>query len=235
MTRGIVLPLTAEQIVARALYLAGETSLDTLDDHVRRPFGQPADIPSSVRCPEIFYLLHEHNGGKDPTASDPADRWSTDAELERVRNGGPMAPAPFVNRTCDCIGGASWCSGFDRYQPVRFGHVPGYDGWINTDSMIWEATHTKRCFVDAGRPEPGTMIVCASGSLHHAIGHVGVVVGSKLAEWDPKVAACWSAIEVVNVAAYRDDHGNPARANRRTTGAGWFGTGALFCRSIMVP
>jgi len=230
--RGLVLPLIQLQIVQRALYLAGEVPIGTLDEHVRRGSMSPSD-----KCPAIYYLLHDHNGGKDPTASDPADRWSTQAELDRYardkkaeRPGGLAARLPFVNRTCDCVGGAAWCGGWDRFQNQRFAHL--YDGWINTDSMILDARGPARCFVSIGRPVSGTYIVCASGSLHHAVGHVGVVIGYGLAEWDPLDAECWRAIDVVNVAAYHDGV-EASRANRRTTGVGWFGTNAMFLRSTM--
>lgn len=203
------MPLTPEQVVARALYLAGEVGADALDPYVRDP---------APECPVIYYRLNgdrdglpAYNGGKDPTAPDPADRWSKPGST-------------FVNRTSDCMGGAAWCSGFDRLQEERFGHL--YDGWINTNSMILDASGPRRCFVPLERPEPGCLVVCKSGSPGHKVGHVGVVV-SVPAAWDPSSRACWEAISVVDVAA-RD-----GRANRRTTGRGWFGTGALFVRSTM--
>ena len=216
MTRNLVLPLTDEQIVARALYLARVAPISSLDSYVRRPAGAADD----TKCQDIFYLLKEHNGGKDPTAPDPADRWSRQGET-------------FINRTCDCIGGACWCAGFDRWQPIRFAHVPGYDGWINTDSMIWEARHAGRCFAASSEPKPGWFIVCESGTLHHVIGHIGVIIGYALPSWDPADHRCWAAIRVVNVAAYKTPVGAPGVANQVTTGAGWFGTGAMFLRSKM--
>ncbi len=211
-TRGLVVPLTSQQVVNRWLYLAQELDASHLDEHVLRD-----GIPE--RCPDLYYLLHEHNGGKDPTAHDPADRWSKTI-------GG------FVNRTVDCSGGDAWANGHDRYQPERFSYH--YDGWINTDSMMDDAqgrvpTHGKpRCFRLLDRPEPGASIVCRSGSPGHKIGHVGGVVSVPL-EWDPGELECWIALGVVNVAAYS------GAANRRTTGRGWFGAGAVFVRSIMVP
>lgn len=229
--RGIVLPLTREQIRQRALYLAGEAPVSSLDSYVRRD-----KRPHGATCETIFYLLHDHNGGKDPTAIDPADRWSTQAELDRYAQevkAGIRARPPFVNRTADCVGGGAWCGGWDRYQEARFAHI--YDGWINTDSAILDASGPGRCFVPIDRPEFGDHIVCKSGSLHHAVGHWGVIVGYRLAEWDPAVPSCWAAIDVVNVANYKSGDSSPARANRRTTGAGWTGTGALFLRSVMVP
>ncbi|MGH7179912.1 MAG: hypothetical protein ACREJC_21225 [Tepidisphaeraceae bacterium] len=51
MTRGLVLGLTPEQVVARARYLA------------------------SPECVTGYYRLEYPNGGTDPTASDPFARW----------------------------------------------------------------------------------------------------------------------------------------------------------------
>lgn len=216
MTRGLVVPLTPGQVVTRALYLAGERTVHDLDEHVL----VRSDTPEL--CPVIYYRLTDHNGGKDPRATDPADRWRTKVD-----------GATFV--TSDCMGAAAWCSGFDRYQPSRMPASIGYGGWYNTDSMLLDARGPAACFVDVGRPEPGTMITCRSGSRGHTVGHVGVVVGYRLAEWDPTVRECWEAIGVVDVASRRDRRGNPARANMRTTGRGWFDTGAGFLRSVMTP
>lgn len=210
-TRGTVVPLTPEQVVKRALYLAGKISIDELDQYVRKE-GAPK------MCPDIFYLLKGHNGGKDPTAADPADRWSNPG-------------SNFVNRTCDCSGGNSWMHGFDRYQPVRGAHI--YDGWFNTDSKIMDAKGPQKCFKGVDRPEAGTIIVCQSGSPGHDIGHEGCVVGYKgdLSKWDPKVRANWDLIEVVDVASV----GAGKRANTLRSGRGWAGTGAMFLVSIMKP
>jgi len=213
VSRGTVVPLTPAQVVARALYLADEKTILDLDDHVL----VRTDTPE--RCPTIFYRLEAHNGGTDPTAPDPASRWRTEGGFNAV--------------TCDCMGGAAWCAGFDRYQPMRMRKAIGYGGAFNTNSMILDITlplltGETRCFESLGRPEPGSMIVCKSGSPGHKVGHVGTVVGYQLAEWDPTQRACWEAIEVVDVA------GRAGRANKRTTGVGWRGTGALFLRSIMV-
>lgn len=216
MTRGLVVPLTPAQVVKRALYLAGKAMLDELDEHVRKD-GAPQD------CPVFYYLLTEHNGGKDPTAPDPADRWSNPGST-------------FVNRTCDCSGGNSWMHGFDRYQPHRMRASIGYDGWFNTDSKIFDATlplkpGEARCFEDVGRPEPGTILTCKSGSPGHHIGHEGCVVGYRGAEWDPSKLECWDLVDIVDVSA----RGAGVRANNLRTAHGWFGTGAMFLRSVMTP
>lgn len=203
-TRGLVVELTSEQRLARLRYLAGLDPIDALDPHIQRD-GAPE------RCPSIYYRLHEHNGGKDPTAPDPADRWSIEGHT-------------FVNRTCDCVGGQAWAAGFDRYQPVRFAHL--YDGWINTDSMIMDARGPQRCFAALDAPEPGCMVVCASGSRGHAIGHVGGVIEVP-PDWDAGAAASWHQLRVVDVAA-RD-----GQANAVTTAIGWFDTHALFVRPVM--
>jgi hypothetical protein len=223
VTRGIVLPLTAEQRVNRLLYLAGELPLGALDPYVRR---DPAELRAGayrfdglqpIYCPELYYLLHEHNGGTDPCAPDPASRWTKPGST-------------FVNRTCDCVGGQSWAGGWDRYQPTRFAHL--YDGWINTNSMILDACGPQRCFVPISRPEPGDMIVYASwdGVTSPKVGHVAGIVGYDGVEWDDADPDCWRRIHCVEVAAYN------GRANRRTTGAHWFGKHrAMFVRSTMTP
>lgn len=212
MTRGVVVPLTAQQRLQRAFYLAQMADLSTLDSFVRRD-GAPQ------KCPDIFYLLKDHNGGKDPTAADPADRWSNPPTVEH--------PTPQVNRTCDCIGGAAWIGGWDRYQPIRFAHI--YGGWINTDSMRMDADGPMKCFIRLAAPEPGCYVVCASGSPGHAVGHIGTVVGG----CDGFVRAereAWEKLEVVDVASR-----TPKRANAMTTARGWFGADAWFIRSVMKP
>lgn len=203
MTRGVVLPLTLAQVAARARYLAGWTA--TLDPHVRAP---------AERIADGYYLLKEHNGGKDPTAPDPWDRWSKPGST-------------FQNVTADCIGGAAWCGGFDRYQPQRFAHI--YSGWINTDSMIMDARGPAKCFVELERPEPGCFVVAASGSRGHAIGHIGTVVAVP-PEWYPKLRECWQHVVIVDVAAR-----TPRIANQASNALAWFGTGGGFFRSVMVP
>lgn len=205
--RGLVLPLTAKQRVQRALYLAELAEMSSLD-----PWAQRTGAPA--KCPDIFYLLKDHNGGKDPTAADPADRWSKDGST-------------FVNRTCDCIGGASWIGGWDRYEPIRFAHI--YGGWINTDSMRMDAGGKEKCFVKLDAPELGCYVVCASGSPGHDVGHIGTVVGVPEG-WNRKDRASWDALDVVDVASR-----TPRRANMLTTGRGWFGADAWFTRSIMKP
>lgn len=220
MSRGIVFPLTADERVQRMLYLAGDAPLDALDRHVRKDSAELGRLTGyaspDVRayCPELFYLLHEHNGGKDPAAPDPADRWSKPGST-------------FVNRTCDCIGGMAWAGGWDRYQPVRFAHL--YDGWINTDSMILDAHGPAKCFVPKDRPELGDYVVVASGSPDYEVGHIRGIVEVPL-EWDPKAPECWAAIGVVEVAAY------DGRANRRTHLSSHIAASRpVFCSPIMTP
>lgn len=109
-----------------------------------------------VGSPSINYHLKYPNGGTDPEAINPQD----------MHTGG-----------CDCIGFAAWCAGFDRYQPKKF---PLYDGYINTDSMVMEATQWGRWFTFLDKPEPGCFIVSPSYfsklRLKRVIGHIGVVV-----------------------------------------------------------
>lgn len=232
-TRGIALPLTDAQRVTRALYLAGKVPLATLDSYVRRDAAELARMAYEftnpevhdahvVMCPTLYYLLTEHNGGQDPCAPDPGERWS-------------KPDSSFVNRTVDCSGGNAWMDGVDRLQKLRMATAVGYAGAFNTNSKIIDATRPMgpgsqpRCYEDVGRPYPGVGIVCKSGSPGHAVGHEGRVVGYRGANWDPKNRAHWALIDVVDCAA-RD-----GRSNMMTTGAGWFGTGALFLRCVMQP
>ncbi len=199
--RGLVLGLTPEQVVARAKYLG------------------------SSSCVDGFYLLHEHNGGKDPTAADPFDRWVKPGSLEG-----------FQNRTADCIGGAAWCGGWDRYQPERFGYL--YDGWINTDSMIEDALGKAQCFELLERPEPGAYVGAPTGARgFEGCGHIGTVI-SVPPEWDVDTLDCWRHVLIVDVASR-----SPQRANQVSNAGAWFGARyrhdvsrhAIFCRSIMTP
>ncbi len=191
MKRGTVLGLSLAQVAERARYLAGP------------------------KCVTGYYLLKDHNGGKDPTAADPFDRWRKPGSKQ-------------VNITSDCIGGAAWCGGFDRYQPERFAHL--YKGWCNTDSILLDARGPAKCFEEIDRPTPGCFVVCRSGSPGHKVGHIGTVV-SVPAEWDATKRECWEAIGVVDVAST----GAGKRANTLRTARGWFGTGARFVVSRLKP
>lgn len=191
--RGISLGLTAAQRANRAKYLGGLADSSVLDASVVSPAPQ---------CIDGYYRLHgapgepAYNGGKDPTALDPFDRWRTGTG--------------FVARTADCIGGASWCGGFDRYQTQRFAHL--YDGWINTDSMLLDACGPAKCFVLLDRPEPGCFLVAPTGSpgFEHC-GHIATVHAVP-AEWDHDTIECWRAVGAVDVAD-RGEHRANAPAN----------------------
>jgi hypothetical protein len=171
--------------------------------------------PASFKCPDIYYRLKDFNGGKNPKAPHPATVW-----YEKDVGG-----VSHERRTCDCIGGASWIGGWDRFQPVRFSHL--YGGWINTDSMLMDARGSKKCFVELSKPEPGCYVVCASGSPGHRVGHIGTVV-SVPQYWNPSDRGCWEALKIVDVASR-----SPKRANGLTTGRGWYGTNAGFITSVM--
>lgn len=220
MTRGRVLPLTALERLARMRYLAGDLPLSKLDNGIDKNYdrvlgidgyGDP-DGDGEIFCPDGFYLLKEHNGGKDPRAPDPFDRWRRPGQT-------------FVNRTCDCIGGACWCGGWDRFQAKRFAHI--YDGWINTDSMIMDAVGPQKCFVSV-EPEPGCYVVCASGTPGHVVGHIGNVLEVPAGKFDRKDVKHWQSVIIVDCASR-----SPNKANKKSTAKGWYGTGALFIKSIM--
>ena len=205
--RGQVLPLMGSDRLNRMRYLGGLLTIDRLDGLVRKA-GAPKE------CPDIYYLLTKHNGGKDPTASDPASRWK---KLFRS----------FVNVTCDCIGGMAWCGGWDRYQPVRFSHI--YGGWINTDSMIMDATGPAKCFKVIHRPEPGCYVVFNSQNSLHGKGHIGGIIEIP-EEYEPHNRSWWKKLTVVDVA-----HRTPHPANAVTTGLTWYNHNSLFIVPIMRP
>lgn len=208
--RGLVVPLIGSERLIRMLYLAGKVGIDALDGFVRKD-------NAPMKCPDIFYLLKRYNGGKDPTAPDPADRWSTPG-------------SSFVNRTCDCIGGMAWAGGWDRYQPDRFSHI--YDGWINTDSMRMDAGNRAKCFKRISSPEEGCYVVYGSDpqkKTHRVpVGHIGGVV--KLPSGlDLKDKNWWKELQVVDIASR-----SPKPANRLTTGLGWHGKDPWFIVPTMV-
>lgn len=229
MTRGLVLPLTADERVMRLRYLAGEVPLSALDAHVRKdPLelralgGYDLTTQPLIRCPTLFYRMHVEldgqdvavNGGTDPCAPDPATRWHFPGSAN-------------LNRTCDCVGAQAWVGGWDRKQRVRFAHI--YEGDINTNSMRIDAGGPKKCFVRLDRPEPGDMIAYASGAAGRKVGHVVGIVAYHGVEFDPDERECWERIDIVEVAGYE------GRANRRRNAAHMFGTDAWFIRSIMAP
>ncbi|MEX2716738.1 MAG: hypothetical protein Q6370_010595 [Candidatus Sigynarchaeota archaeon] len=216
--RGVIVPLTDAEIVQRALYLAGKASIDTLDKYVRK-----AGAPKM--CPDIYYLLKGYNGGKDPTAPDPADRWHKPGSA-------------FVNVTCDCSGANAWMGGHDRFLEKYMRPSVGYGGWFNTDSKILDAIlplkpGERRCFEVDPLPNRGRVIVCRSGARGHAIGHEGRIVGYRgdLAKFDAANPTCWDMIDVVDVSS----QGVGKRANLMRTGRGWYDTGALFLKFIAPP
>lgn len=205
--RGLVVELTADQKVRRARYLAGEMSIDMLDFAVRKDaYQQLAGVPDGY-CPDLFYRLEFPNGGTDPTAPDPAARWS--------RPG-----SKFVNRTLDCFAGMCWVEGFDRLQEKRAARV--WEGRLNCDSMIIEATHYRECFEILPEPELGSIVAYESVDYDHdgdrdRVGHTGVVVRLPR-KWDPSRRECWEELGVVDCASR-----GASRSNKRTTGLTWYG------------
>lgn len=215
MDRGRRLPLTADERRTRQLWLAGEVPLLALDNAIDKNIDRVLSIngyqtphataTSIIRCAEGFYLLKDHNGGKDPRAIDPFDRWRKPGEA-------------FVNRTADCAA-MQWSQGADRYQPDLASYI--YGGWMNTDSIIVDATTRQKVYRQVRKPARGGMIICASGSRGHRIGHMG---GTPDGDEDFEYGnpASWDRLKVVDIAARN------GRANRATTARGWFDTNAIF-------
>lgn len=210
--RGQVLPLMGSDRLNRMKYLGKLIEINQLDKFVTKFLDSGA--PAPAMCPDIYYLLKDYNGGKNPTASDPATRWKK-----------PFSN--FLNITCDCIGGMAWCGGFDRYQPIRFSHI--YDGWINTDSMRQDAAGPAKCFRRLDKPEPGCFVVYDSAAVSYKIGHIGGVIEVP-GSYDPKERDWWKALKVVDVASR-----TPHPANAVGTGLTWYNKDAWFIVPTMQP
>lgn len=138
----------------------------------------------SIGAPLIQYShLRGQNGGSDPRRPDCASRWE--------RGGKTYA-------TSDCVGFYCWARGIDRYQPVRFAHIFG--GWMNTDSIIQDATGPAKCWRVVPRPYPTCAVVFPStflGRVRLRMGHIGVVM-SVPAEFAPATAEWWKAVRVAD-------------------------------------
>lgn len=231
MIRGLVVPITPAQRLERMRFLAKRSTLGKLDPFIDIDGEQTHKWPPEYTngydstCPDIYYRLKDpspakedgegaYNGGKDPTAIDYADRWS-------------IPSSEHVNRTADCMGAMAWCGGFDRYQPERFKHI--YGGWINTDSMIRDATGTQRCFRRIARPELGCFVIYKSGAAGHKVGHIGGVIEVP-PEWDPSRISCWRRLVVADQAQRSPRPGNGTR-----DGVLWYHAKGIFVIPIMTP
>ena len=202
-----VLPLTLDQVADRARYLARDLPLKSLDpwlvtDSIITTIPQLGE----AYCPDGYYRLEYPNGNSNPKSANPWSYW---------RRPG----SNFLNRTADCIGGATWCGGFDRYQPDIF---PFFEGSINCDSMLMDARHKQTCFKIVPTPLIGAFMVYDSEDYdgdgqRDRVGHISVIIEIP-AEFDPKERACWAAIKAVDVA-----NRGRNRANEKTTGLVWFG------------
>lgn len=199
MTRGLVLPLTLDQIADRAVRL-----------------GSPDFV-------SIYYRMDMHQGGTDPTAPDPADRW------QHQGDDGKMHEAI----TAECIAGAVWCGGFDRVQRVRMAHV--YEGDINCNSMVIEATKFGRCFKVLPKPVRGCFLVAPTGAPgFESCGHIITLhTVPEPDAFDIDDIKCWEATLGTDIASR-----GPHRANTTHDATWWFRArhhGAIFVVSTMQP
>lgn len=89
----------------------------------------------------------------------------------------PVAPTPFIAGKCDCSGFVAWVVGYPRRAGLDHAE------WINTDSMILDAT--KFCdlyvVVPQGSYQEGDVVVYPGIDLNRdgardRIGHCGVIV-----------------------------------------------------------
>lgn len=147
-----VLPLTRDQVVARAL---AHLTL------VSEP--HPSSPPDFIPAPVAYRLdTSGRLGGDDPSAEHCAD-WSYG----------------YRTLTSDCIGFALYCAGLARYQP---GYHGSRGAWLNTDSILDDADRQMAFFrhlLSGERVKPGDLLVSRSEYLlgvRKRIGHIGVIV-----------------------------------------------------------
>lgn len=171
---------------------------------------KPSSAPPDWKPMLIQYRLEAgFNGGSDPFAPHPAS-WSF----------GRRTP------TCDCSGFVAWCCGYSRYHE----DFPLYGGYVNTDSMLQDATGQKEWFEEVEYPEPGCLIVYGAiykGTVRTRVGHVGLVTGVAAAEWDPRNPQ-FDRLLVTHCSS-----GNVKRtgaAIQQTTGSIWQKSGAKLVR-----
>ena len=84
------------------------------------------------------------------------------------------APGPARNGSCDCSGYVCWALGLGRVTRhplyVRFN-----GGWINTDSIVHDASRPTGYFERLELPLPGCVIVYPKKGSSKAYGHIGIV------------------------------------------------------------
>lgn len=91
-------------------------------------------------------------------------------------NPSAKGPGTAPGVSSDCVGFVAWACGFDRYQPGRFEY---YGGWINTDSMLLDATGKQGFFKPMLELIYPHLIVYPSTfreGKRVRVGHVGLVV-----------------------------------------------------------
>lgn len=180
--RGAIRPTTPAEAVERARSMIGYVPAP----HVLTPAGYQVG-------PIEYRLEPGYNGGANPDAAHPAS-WSF----------GYRTP------TADCVGLVAWAMGFDRYQPD--GRFPWWGGWVNTNSMIADATRTRTYFEQIPAPELGCAIVYETQG--GTIGHVGLVVDPLPAEWGGN----WRDLRVIDCAASHSRRHRVAREKVRRMG-----------------
>lgn len=164
----------------------------------------------------IRYRLKDHQGGRDPHATDCASHWKS--LIKRI----DLA-------TADCAGFIAWALGFDRFQPDAFAT---YGGWINCDSALIDARTVKSWFeeVDWANPDPVRRIAPLAGDVvvfpsidvdrdgkRDRVGHIGVIT-EVLPSWAPNI---WGALRVAHCSGGNDKR--IGRAIAETTAIPWSG------------
>lgn len=87
----------------------------------------------------------------------------------------PRAPGPAnINGECDCSGFVCWCLGMSRKTDHPF-YVRVNGGWINTDAIVADASHSTGFFTSLTAPRLGALVVFPSKAPARKVGHVGII------------------------------------------------------------
>jgi hypothetical protein len=84
------------------------------------------------------------------------------------------APGPARNGGCDCSGFVCWALGLSRITRHPL-YIAFNGGWINTDSIVHDASRRTGFFERLDVPVPGCVIVYPKKGSGKPYGHIGIV------------------------------------------------------------
>jgi hypothetical protein len=116
----------------------------------------------------------------------------------------PDAPHPANDGLCDCSGFACWALGAarerNRNSDSRFGAFG--EEWINTDSIVRDATGKRALFERTDEAQAGDLIVYPH-SEKESYGHVGVITEARYG-FPLRVAHCCARVGLPNAIIEED-------------------------------